>query len=131
MRYALIIITVGFVSLGSYYFLNSRDAPQFQASEEATFPTCEMKVLMYMSPYCKYCAAAMKLLDQMHIPYDSIDVSDSLEKRKAMIAKTGRTSVPQIYIDEHHVGGYDDLKGLKDTGKLNKFLKTCDLEALM
>ncbi len=55
---------------------------------------------------------------------EKIDVVAEPDRRQAMVEETGRQAVPQIFIDAHHVGGYDDLKALDDSGKLDEMLGT-------
>lgn len=130
MRY--IFFTIIFVVLlaGGYFLFKSSLEEKFELMEEETFPVCEISVLMYSSPYCKYCIGAKEILDGMKIPYEVIDVNESHSKRAEMVTKSNRNTVPQIFIDDHHVGGFDDLKALKDSGKLKKFMQTCDVAAL-
>ncbi|MBP6985136.1 MAG: glutaredoxin 3 [Alphaproteobacteria bacterium] len=98
--------------------------------EEDTYNSCEISVLIYMSPYCKYCIMAKELLDKMGMPYEAVDVNESQTKRAEMIEKTQRKTVPQIYINDLHIGGFDDLKALHDAGKLHKFKRSCSTEDL-
>ncbi|GEM_PF-149627 len=130
MRYILLIVTFVILGLGGYFLLNSRYEEKYEVMEEDTFPGCEESVLIYTSPYCKYCTNAKKLLDDLKMPYEEVDVHNSTSKRAELAQKTGRNTVPQIYINDHHVGGFDDLKALNDSGKLKKFRETCDLEQL-
>ncbi len=55
---------------------------------------------------------------------EKIDVVAEPDRRQAMVEETGRQTVPQIFIDGHHVGGYDDLKALDDAGRLDEMLGT-------
>ncbi len=82
------------------------------------------RILMYTTKVCPYCAMAEKLLQSkgaQHIEKIHIDGDDSL--REQMIEKTGRRTVPQIYIGETHVGGYDDLSALDRQGRLLPLLQ--------
>ncbi|MEM8586597.1 MAG: glutaredoxin 3 [Pseudomonadota bacterium] len=82
------------------------------------------QVTVYSSPFCPYCFMAKKLLRSKNVTYDEIDVMMHPKRRKEMIQRAnGRTSVPQIFIDDVHVGGYDDLSALNDDGKLDPLLK--------
>jgi glutaredoxin 3 len=80
------------------------------------------KVTMYSSPFCGYCAAAKRLLDQKGVVYDEIDVVFDPDSRKQMIERSGRKTVPQIFIGETHVGGFDDLSALDSRGELDALL---------
>lgn len=79
-------------------------------------------VVMYASPFCGYCAAAKALLDARGVEYREIDVLAEPAKRSEMTARSGRTTVPQIFFGDTHVGGYNDLKALDAGGKLHDLL---------
>jgi glutaredoxin 3 len=80
------------------------------------------KVEIYTTPWCPYCTAAKSLLDNKGVPYTEVDVMDP-EKRAAMVQKAhGRRTVPQIFIGETHVGGYDDMAALERRGQLDPLL---------
>ena len=81
------------------------------------------KVLMYCTEVCPYCVNAERLLKRKGITeIEKIRIDLQPELRDAMIEKTGRRTVPQIYIGEHHVGGFDDLAALDRSGKLDPML---------
>jgi glutaredoxin 3 len=82
------------------------------------------RVLMYSTAVCPYCVMAKRLLESRgveHIETIRVDQSDDL--RADMIQKTGRRTVPQIYIGDMHVGGFDDLSALDRAGKLLPLLQ--------
>lgn len=80
------------------------------------------KVEIYTTQWCPYCAAAKDLLADKGVDYDEIDASDP-EVRAAMIARAnGRRTVPQIFIGDTHVGGYDDMAALDRRGGLDPLL---------
>lgn len=82
------------------------------------------KVTIYSSDYCPYCQRAKALLQARGVAdYDEIVVDGKPDVRAAMTARTGRTSVPQIYIGETHVGGCDDLHALDARGGLVPLLQ--------
>ena len=82
------------------------------------------KVEMYLKPTCPYCVQAGALLDDKVGDYDKIDIAAQPELRDGMIARAGgRTTVPQIFIDDKHIGGCDDLMALNADGKLDALLK--------
>ena len=82
------------------------------------------KVTIYSSDYCPYCQRAKALLQARGVTdYDEIVVDGKPDVRAAMTARTGRTSVPQIYIGETHVGGCDDLHALDARGGLLPLLQ--------
>ena len=81
------------------------------------------KVLMYCTEVCPYCVRAEKLLRAKGVnEIEKIRVDLQPELRVAMMEKTQRRTVPQIYIGDYHVGGYDDLAALEHAGKLTKLL---------
>lgn len=81
------------------------------------------KVEIYTTMICPYCIRAKRLLDQEQISYHEIDVSASRHLRQEMTQRAGgRTSVPQIFIDDMHVGGSDDLAALHRAGNLHKLV---------
>ncbi|MDV6344971.1 MULTISPECIES: glutaredoxin 3 [unclassified Nitrosomonas] len=83
------------------------------------------KVVMYVSGFCPYCAMAEKLLRSRGVEeIDKIRVDLHPDQRTEMIKKTGRRTVPQIYIGETHIGGYDDLARLDQQGGVIKLLST-------
>lgn len=79
-------------------------------------------VVMYTSEFCPFCRRALQLLKQKNAPLTLISVDDEPDVRAAMAEKTGRTSVPQIWIGETHVGGCDELHALEAEGKLDAML---------
>ena len=81
------------------------------------------KVEMYSSMFCPFCARAKHLLGQKGVEFDEIDVDTSPGRRNEMLQRAnGRHTVPQIFIDDHHVGGSDDLAALERDGKLDGML---------
>jgi len=82
------------------------------------------KVVIYTGPLCNYCSAAKHLFSKKKISYEEIDISNDDKKREEMIKKAnGARTIPQIFIDEKHVGGYVELKDLENKGELEKILK--------
>jgi glutaredoxin 3 len=79
-------------------------------------------VVMYTTSWCPYCDRARRLLSRKNVAFDEIDVESAPEKRAEMQQKSGRRSVPQIFIGDHHVGGSDDLLALEEAGKLDALL---------
>ncbi|MBI3222436.1 MAG: glutaredoxin 3 [Nitrosomonadales bacterium] len=81
------------------------------------------EVVMYCTAVCPYCVRAEQLLRHKGVlQIDKIRVDLQPELRAAMMEKTGRRTVPQIYINGEHVGGYDDLAALDHAGKLDQLL---------
>ena len=80
-------------------------------------------VTIYTNSWCPYCHSALDLLKKKGVNYEQIDVSAGGEAQAAMAVRAnGRSSVPQIFIGETHVGGCDDLHALENTGKLDPLL---------
>ena len=77
---------------------------------------------MYTTGWCPYCARARKLLTAKGVSFEEFNVEDHPEKRTEMQSRSGRTSVPQIFIGAAHVGGCDDLYALDEAGKLDSLL---------
>lgn len=82
------------------------------------------KVTIYTTPICPYCQMAKQLLQRKGAAFDEIDVMGKPEMRAQMEAKSGRDTVPQIWIGEKHVGGCDDLYELDAAGGLAPLLAT-------
>ena len=82
------------------------------------------RVEIYTRAFCGYCSRAKRLLDGKGIAYEEIDVGMDARKKAQMIQRAkGRTTVPQIFIDDRHVGGSDDLHALDSDGQLDSMLK--------
>ncbi|MCG6935379.1 MAG: glutaredoxin 3 [Proteobacteria bacterium] len=75
-------------------------------------------VVIYCTRFCPYCVRARMLLDSKQIDYTEIPIDQQPERRAEMEQRSQRTSVPQIFIDDYHVGGCDDLFALEAAGEL-------------
>jgi len=83
------------------------------------------QVLMYLTAACPYCQAAQRLLDKKGITdVETVRVDLDPARRAEMMQRSGRTSVPQIWIGGRHVGGYDELYALERDGALDRLLET-------
>lgn len=80
------------------------------------------KVTIYSRSWCSFCKQAKSLLESKNIEYTDIDIEEQPEKREEMIELTGRTSVPQVFINDQAIGGCDDLFALHSSGDLEKLL---------
>ncbi|MGB0960466.1 MAG: glutaredoxin 3 [Halocynthiibacter sp.] len=81
------------------------------------------KVEIYSSPLCGYCHAAKRLLKQKGVEFDETNVMMNADKRQEMMARAhGRHTVPQIFINDAHIGGCDELYELERAGKLDPML---------
>ena len=82
------------------------------------------KVLMYSSRLCPYCRMAERLLEKKGAQTEKVMVDENPARRDEMTRRAGRTSVPQIFIGETHVGGYMELAELERAGRLDELLKS-------
>ena len=80
------------------------------------------KIVMYTTQWCGYCSAARQLLTRKGQRWDEIDVESEPQRRAEMVERSGRRTVPQIWIGERHVGGFDDLNALEKSGQLDALL---------
>ncbi len=81
-----------------------------------------MPVTMYSTRFCPYCMRARQLLDAKRVEYTDIAVDEQPELRLEMMERSGRRTVPQIWIGDTHVGGFDDLWLLEREGRLDDML---------
>ena len=79
-------------------------------------------VKMYTRKWCGYCTAAENLLDAKGVRYEQIDCTGDHATRAWLVKATGRSTVPQIFIDGKPIGGYDDLRALDRRGELDRML---------
>jgi glutaredoxin 3 len=86
------------------------------------------KVTLYTTDWCPYCSRARSLLVAKGVTFEEIDVEATPGAYEAMTAKSGRTSVPQVFIGGQHVGGCDDLHALEAAGRLDPLLKNASCE---
>jgi len=81
------------------------------------------RILVYSTPFCGYCGAAKRLLANKGAEFTEINVMFDAARRQEMVEKSGgRQTVPQIFIDGRHVGGFDDLSALDSSGELDGLL---------
>ena len=81
-------------------------------------------VTIYTGPLCNYCEAAKKLLARNSVEYKEINISTTDGAMDEMITKAnGKRTIPQIFFDDQHVGGYDDVRALEKENKLQDLLK--------
>jgi glutaredoxin 3 len=84
---------------------------------------------MFATRWCPYCIAARDLLGSLGVPFEEIDVTGNRELRNEMERASGRQTVPQIWIGERHVGGFDDLDALHRRGLLLPLLDEASCSA--
>ena len=80
-------------------------------------------VRIFTTPICPYCSRAKALLTKKGVTFDEVDVYMDAAARKEMFEKSGRRTVPQIFIGERHIGGCDDLHAMDAAGELDPLLK--------
>ena len=81
-------------------------------------------VIVYTGPMCNFCDAAKRLLNRNNIPYKEINIATEVGKKDEMLAKSnGRRTIPQIFFNDHHVGGYEELRALEKKGELLNLIK--------
>ncbi|MCX7545536.1 glutaredoxin 3 [Marinicella gelatinilytica] len=81
------------------------------------------EIIVYSTRICPFCVAAKNLLTSQNLDYQEIMVDKDPEQRAIMMEKSGRTSVPQIFINGTHVGGFDDLNAKVRNNELNSLLR--------
>ena len=79
-------------------------------------------VVMYLRESCPYCHRARQLLRSKGVAWDEIDLDREPQRRAEMIDRTGRHTVPQVFVGDTHVGGSDDLARAEDSGALDRLL---------
>ena len=81
------------------------------------------KITMYTGPMCSFCDAAKRLLQRNNLSFIEIDISSKDGLMEEMIKKAnGKRTIPQIFIDEYHVGGYQELRELEKQNKLQELI---------
>ena len=81
-------------------------------------------VTVYMGPRCNFCDAAKRLLIRNNVPFNEINIALEEEKREEMLKKSnGRQTIPQIFFNELHIGGYEELRALEKKGELLNLVK--------
>ena len=80
------------------------------------------KVVMYTTQYCPYCVRAKALLQHKGVSFEEIDVSADEVLREKMVAASGRRTVPQIFINDAPIGGFEELRVLEQQGELDGLL---------
>ena len=84
-------------------------------------------IVMYSTGWCPYCVRARALLERKGLAFREIKIDEDPAERDAMLARSGgRRTVPQIFVGDTHVGGFDDLYALDKAGKLDELISTKD-----
>jgi glutaredoxin 3 len=79
-------------------------------------------VTIYTKSWCPYCAAAKELLSRKGVAFTEIEITGNADVKDEMVKRSGRATVPQIFIGDRHVGGCDDLHALDRSGELDPLL---------
>lgn len=82
------------------------------------------RVVIYTTSYCPYCSAAKALLRSKNIQFVEVDVTDNPARRAEMERLSSRKTVPQIFVDDKPIGGYDDVRRLDSLGELDRLLES-------
>jgi glutaredoxin 3 len=85
------------------------------------------EIIIYTTKICPYCVMAKRLLDRKGAKYTEVNVDEKAGVREEMMAKTKRRTVPQIYIGDFHVGGFDELYALERDKKLDDLLSDTEM----
>ena len=81
-------------------------------------------IIMYTGPMCNFCDAAKRLFSRNNLEYKEIDISSKDGLRDEMVKKAnGKRTIPQIFFDDQHIGGYDEIRALEKENKLQELLK--------
>lgn len=80
------------------------------------------RIEIYTKPTCPFCVGAKRLLESKDQRWSEVDIAAQPERREEMIRRAGRHTVPQVWIDDRHVGGYDELAQLAASGELDRLL---------
>jgi len=80
------------------------------------------RILMYVKGSCPFCVAAQRLLESKGVSWEEVSLLSEPTRRDEMIERSGRRTVPQIFIGDTHVGGFDDLEALERSGRLDALL---------
>lgn len=86
------------------------------------------RVVIYTTAFCGYCSRARQLFEHKGVAFEEIRVDQEPERRREMIERSGRRTVPQIFIGDRHVGGCDDLFALERAGGLDPLIKQGNIQ---
>lgn len=91
-------------------------------------PTAK-RIEVYVKSWCPYSIAALTLLDELGVPYETVDVTDDAEREAEMVERSGRRTVPEVFADGDLIGGYDDLMRLQSERRLPEALGLAAVQA--
>jgi len=81
-------------------------------------------ITLYATRSCPFCVAARRLLDERGVSYDEVLIDQQPHRREEMMTRSKRRTVPQIFIGDVHVGGFDDLSAAQQSGELDRLLES-------
>jgi glutaredoxin 3 len=81
-------------------------------------------VTVYTGSFCGYCLQVTALLERRGIPYVEVNVEDEPGLREKLLARSGRRTLPQVFVGERYIGGADELRRLDASGELNQLMQT-------
>jgi len=102
------------------YHRRGDNKPKLEKTEQMT----EKSIVMYSRAACPFCVAARNMLRSKDVFWTEVSLDAEPDKRAEMISRTGRKTVPQIFIGDFHVGGFDDLNALEQAGDLDRVLSS-------
>lgn len=118
----LVIITIALLILGKFAFnylqYGSNTQNEQKIQSKATELRTDIKVILYSRIGCSYCNLAKNLLEEMRIPYETIELTENTDLREKLIKQTGQYTVPYIFINDKFIGGYQNLLNMKEEGKI-------------
>lgn len=91
-------------------------------TEKERLVTAMAKVTIYTRPFCGYCARALKVLGEKGVDFTEVEAGMDPKLRQEMMDRSGRTTFPQIFVGDSHIGGCDDMMALERSGKLDALL---------
>lgn len=91
-------------------------------TSDSSGTSARVPVRVYATGWCPYCVAARDMLRSKGVQFEEIDLTSDPSRRAEMESLSGRSSVPQIFVGDEHVGGYDDMAALDRSGRLDRLL---------
>ena len=129
-KYIAIIVLAVAAAVGGYLYFAPKPAQNHLVTEEEVARDCNMDVVVYSTPYCRYCKDAKSLFRARNWDFREVDLTKDRKAASRVVKITGQQTVPQIFINNIHIGGFSELKSLHTTGKLDQFGRTCDPDHL-
>ncbi len=113
LNIALVIFTIASLIFTISKIINNEVSP----TSDQSLPQVNFQVLLYIKNGCGYCTMAKELLTENKITYEIVDLSIDIDLQKKLVAKTGQTTVPYVFINNKFIGGYIDLLKLQKENK--------------